>query len=69
MFVDAEPPPVTLNYAGQSVAVTTAALDVTDASTRIEVNKARAGDGAHVEGARFAWWNVADGARRLHRPH
>ncbi|PNV68801.1 hypothetical protein C2L71_02185 [Enteroscipio rubneri] len=59
-LLDAEPHPVTLNYAGQSVAVTTAALDVTDASTRIEVNKARAGDGAPVEGARFAWWNVAD---------
>lgn len=59
-LLDAEQHAVTLEYAGQSVAVTSATLDADNAPTRVEVLKVRAGDGAPVEGARFAWWNVAD---------
>lgn len=59
-LLDAREHAVTLAYAGQSVAVTTATLDAVNEPTRIEVRKERAGDGMPLEGARFAWWNVAD---------
>lgn len=53
--LDASRHAVALEYAGQTVAVTTAQADVADAPTRIEVRKTRAGSDVPVEGATFAW--------------